>query len=83
MTEEVFLCAKRNREERAAKLEQYNDISKMHDRTSDSDFIILDEKCVTGKMIYPTQKEFRDFLKTIRNRLDAEISVLDEEFSGL
>lgn len=83
MTEEALSRAKKNREERAEKLKQYNDISKLHDRTSDSDIIFLDKNCNTDQRIYPTPKEFRDFLKAIRNRLDAEISVLDEEFSGL
>jgi hypothetical protein len=83
MTEEALLRAKKNREERAEKLKQYNEINNMFSKVSDDDIIYLDKNGNTGKSIYPTPKEFRDLLETIRNRLDDEIFALDEEFSGL
>lgn len=83
MTEEALLRAKKNREERARKVKQYDEINNMFSKVSDSDIIFLNKNYNTEPCIYPTPKEFRNFLETIRNRLDTEISALDEEFSNL
>lgn len=83
MTEETLLRANGNRKERLEKIAQYNTISRMHDNVSDNDPVWLDKNCDTNQRIYPTVKEFRMFLRTIRDRLDAEITALDKEFENM
>lgn len=83
MTRETLVRANENRKERLEKISQYNHISKMHDRTSDNDIICLDKNCTTDQRIYPTVEEFRAFLRTIRDRLNAEITALDKEFENM
>lgn len=83
MTEETLIRANENRKERLEKLVQYDEISKMYDSVSDNDIIWLDKNCNTNNRIHPTVKEYRDFLLTIRNRLNAEITALDKEFENM
>ena len=83
MTQETLEKAKKNRKERAEKLEQYNDVSRRHDNLSKDRRIWLDVCGNCAMRIHPTNQEFKDLLKIIRDRLDAEISALDKEFAEL
>ena len=83
MTQETLDKAKENRKERAEKLEQYNDVSWRHDNLSDDKIIWLDVCGNCSQRIYPTNAEYKNLLRTIRDRLDAEISELDKEFESL
>lgn len=81
MTQETLEKAKENRKIREEKLAQYNNVSWKHDNLSDDKNIWLD---VCGNQrIYPTNAEYKCLLRTIRDRLDAEISELDKEFELL
>lgn len=83
MTQEKLTKAMQNRKERAAKLEQYEDINRIYANTADDDIIWLDKNSTSNSRIFPTVKEFRFLLRNIRDRLDAEISDLDKEFGEL
>lgn len=83
MTQETLEKAKENRKIRAEKLAQYNDVSWKHDNLPDEKVIWLDVCGNCAQRIYPTYQEFKNLLKIIRDRLDAEISALDKEFAEL
>ena len=83
MTQETLEKAKKNRKERAEKLEQYNDVSRRHDNLSKDRRIWLDVCGNCNQRIFPTNSEYKNLLRTIRDRLDAEISALDKEFESL
>ena len=83
MTQETLEKAKQNRKERAEKLEQYNDVSRRHDNLSKDRRIWLDVCGNCNQRIFPTNAEYKSLLRTIRDRLDAEISALDKEFAEL
>ena len=83
MTQETLEKAKQNRKERAEKLEQYNDVSRRHDNLSKDSMIWLDVCGNCNQRIFPTNAEYKSLLRTIRDRLDAEISALDKEFAEL
>ena len=83
MTQEKLDRAKANRKERAEKIGEYNRVSGIHDNIADNDSLWLDFCGNTYSKIIPTAKECRDFLRIIRDRLDAEIAELDKEFEGL
>ena len=83
MTQETLEKAKENRKIREAKLAQYNDVSWKHDNLSDDKIIGLDVCGDCSQRIYPTNAEYRNLLRTIRDRLDVEIAELDKEFESL
>ena len=85
MTQETLEKAKLNREICKEKLDKYNEVSYMHNELPKDKVIWLDV-CVSGAMrirIHPTNQEFKDLMKIIRDRLDAEIAELDREFESL
>ena len=83
MTPETLDRAKMNRKERAEKLQQYETINRIYANTADDDIIWLDKNSTYDSRIFPTVKEYRFLLRSIRDRLDAEISDLDKEFEEL
>lgn len=83
MTLKTLEKAKENRKIRAEKLTQYTDVSWKHDNLSDDKIIWLDVCGNCSQRIYPTNAEYKSLLRTIRDRLDAEISALDKEFESL
>ena len=83
MTQETLEKAKENRKIREEKLAQYNNVSWKHDNLSNDKIIWLDVCGNCSQRIYPTNAEYRNLLRTIRDRLDAEISALDKEFEEL
>lgn len=83
MTQETLEKAKKNRKLRSEKLSEYNKVSGIHDNISDNDILWLDFCGNSYARIVPTTKECRDFLRIVRDRLDAEISDLDKEFKEL
>lgn len=83
MTHETLERAKNNRKEREEKLGDYNKVSGMLDNISDNDILWFDFCGNTYARIVPTAKECRDFLRIVRDRLDAEIGELDKEFESL
>ena len=83
MTQETLEKAKENRKIRAEKLAQYNDVSWRHDNLSDEKIIWLDVCGNCANRIHPTNAEYKSLLRTIRDRLDAEIAELDKEFAEL
>ena len=72
-----------NRDIRKEKLDKYNEVSRMHDELPKDKVIWLDVCGNCAMRIHPTNQEFKDLLKIIRDRLDAEISDLDKEFGEL
>lgn len=83
MTQETLDRAKTNRKERAEKLQQYNNVSWKHDNLPDEKVIWLDACGIYGDSLYPTNEEYKSLLRTMRDRLDAEIAALDKEFEKL
>lgn len=87
MTEETMKRLVENRMEREDLLDKYNMVSRAVNDFGKEGFVYRTVVKFPGECnyedIYPTPKEVRDFLEAIRNRLDAEIFALDEEFSGL
>lgn len=83
MTQETLEKAKENRKIRGEKLIRYNDVSWKHDNLPDEKVIWLDVCGASRDSIYPTNAEYKSLLRTIRDRLDAEISELDKEFEAL
>lgn len=83
MNQESLDKAMLNRNERKEKLRQYNKVNQELSRLSDHDIISLSRPCYTDALIEPTVDEYRSFLRMIRERLDAEIAVLDKEFESL
>ena len=83
MTNEQLKEANRNRNEREQALKDYNYVSHLYDTTSDNDDVILSINFNPNKQIFPTVKEYRNLLRNMRDRLDAEIAKLDKEFEEL
>ena len=83
MTQETLEKAKENRKIYAEKFAQYTDVSLKHDNLSDDKIIWLDVCGNCANRIHPTNSEYKNLLRTIRDRLDAEISALDKEFEEL
>lgn len=83
MTQEQLKEANRNRNEREQALKDYNYVSHLYDTTSDNDDVILSINFNPNKKIFPTVKEYRNLLRNMRDRLDAEIAKLDKEFEEL
>lgn len=83
MTNEQLKEANRNRNEREQSLKDYNYVSHLYDTTSDNDDVILSINFNPNKQIFPTVKEYRNLLRNMRDRLDAEIAKLDKEFEEL
>lgn len=83
MTLKTLEKAKENRKIREEKIAQYNDVSWKHDNLSNDKIIWLDVCGNCSQRIYPTNEEYKSLLRTIRDRLDAEISELDKEFESL
>ena len=83
MTQETLKRAKKNRILRSEKLSEYNKVSGIYDNISDNDALWFDFCGNKYARIVPTAKECRDFLLTVRDRLDAEIKELDKEFEEL
>ena len=83
MTQETLEKAKLNRDIRKDKLEKYNEVSRMHDELPKDKVIWLDVCGNCAMRIHPTNQEFKNLLKIIRDRLDAEIAALDKEFAEL
>ena len=82
MTQETLEKAKQNCREREEKLRHYEKINLIFGNTADTDVVAIYVEC-GDKRIYPTGKEFRFLLRNMRDRLDAEIAALDEEFGKL
>lgn len=83
MTENTLEKAKKNREERFYKLQEYERINKDLETISNDETIWLDKNGNSNNRILPTVDEYRNFLKVVRDRLDAEIVKLDREFDEL
>lgn len=85
MTQETLEKAKQNRKERTEKLNQYNSISWKLDNLTKEKIVWLGicGNSGNGSEIYPTNEEYKSLLRTIRNRLFAEIAELDKEFESL
>lgn len=83
MNQESLDRAILNRKERKRKLQQYNKVNQEFSKLSDHSIIGLSRPCYTDFLIEPTVDEYRKFLRTIRERLDTEISELDKEFEEL
>lgn len=87
MTELNLEKAKQNRDEKASALVEYNKINEAIKVFSDDGFGFV-AKIRTWERgdwreIHPDPEEFRNLLLTMRDRYDAEISRLDEEFEKL
>lgn len=83
MTNEQLKKATMNRNEREQLLKDYNYVSHLYDTTSDNDDVVLSINFNPNKKIFPTVKEYRNLLRNMRDRLDAEIAKLDKEFEEL
>ena len=87
MTELNLEKAKQNRGERASALAEYNKINEAINKFSDDGFgfVVKIRTWERGdwREIRPNAKEFRNMLLNMRDRYDAEISRLDEEFEKL
>lgn len=83
MTQETLEKAKINRDIRKEKLDKYNEVSRMHDELPKDKVIWLDVCGNCARRVHPTYQEFKDLLKIMRDRLNAEISDLDKEFESL
>lgn len=85
MTQETLEKAKENRKKRLEKQNQYNVISWRLDNLTKEKIVWLGicGNSGNGSEIYPTNEEYKSLLRTIRDRLDAEISELDKEFESL
>lgn len=87
MTELNLEKAKQNRNERASALVEYNKINEAINVFSDNGFgfTVRIKTWERGdwKDIHPDPEEFRNLLLNMRDRYDAEISRLDEEFEKL
>lgn len=87
MTELNLEKAKQNRGERASALAEYNKINEAIKAFGDDGFRFM-AKIRTWERgdwreIHPDTEEFRNLLLNMRDRYDAEISRLDEEFEKL
>lgn len=82
MTQKTLEKAKENRKKRLEKQNQYNVISWRLDNLTKEKNVWL-SICGSGGEIYPTNEEYKNLLRTIRDRLGAEISELDKEFELL
>ena len=83
MNQESLDKAMLNRNKRKKKLQQYNKVNYALSTVSDHDIIQLCRPCHSDALVEPTVDEYRKFLRTIRERLDTEISELDKEFESL
>ena len=87
MTDGILKQAVENRKKREDLLNKYNMVSRAVKDLDSRGFVYRTVVQLPGTAIYediyPSKKEFRLMLLNVRDRLDAEISRLDKEFSEL
>lgn len=87
MTEETLRKAQKNRHKRLLKLRNYNMVNDIINHLgadfSSTRVIYNKPEAELLKVIPTSEDEFREYMISIRERLDNEISELDKEFAEL